>query len=53
MNIYSRNYEAVTLRGDSQVVLQLAGEWPCYDEHLNHYLDQIEKKAQNEIKTYM
>lgn len=39
-------YEAVTLRGDSQVVLQqLAGEWPCYDEHLNHYLDQIEQKA--------
>ncbi|PEP84029.1 ribonuclease H family protein [Bacillus toyonensis] len=39
-------YEAVTLRGDSQVVLQqLAGEWPCYDEHLNHYLDQIERKA--------
>ncbi|KEK24742.1 ribonuclease H family protein [Bacillus gaemokensis] len=39
-------YESVTLHGDSQVVLQqLAGEWPCYDEHLNHYLDQIEKKA--------
>ncbi|HEK9102535.1 TPA: reverse transcriptase-like protein [Bacillus pseudomycoides] len=39
-------YESVTLHGDSQVVLQqLAGEWPCYDEHLNHYLDQIEQKA--------
>lgn len=39
-------YESVTLYGDSQVVLQqLAGEWPCYDEHLNHYLDQIEQKA--------
>lgn len=39
-------YELVTLHGDSQVVLQqLAGEWPCYDEHLNHYLDQIEQKA--------
>ncbi|PFE06267.1 hypothetical protein COE15_12185 [Bacillus cereus] len=39
-------YEPVTLHGDSQVVLQqLAGEWPCYDEHLNHYLDQIEQKA--------
>ena len=38
-------YEAVTLRGDSQVVLlQLTGEWPCYDEHLNHYLDQIEQR---------
>ncbi|MGI8360844.1 ribonuclease H family protein [Bacillus cereus] len=43
--IYDNN-EAITLRGDSQVVLQqLAGEWPCYDEHLNHYLDQIEQKA--------
>lgn len=39
-------YESVILRGDSQVVLQqLAGEWPCYDEHLIHYLDQIEQKA--------
>ncbi|ABS21645.1 ribonuclease H family protein [Bacillus cytotoxicus] len=39
-------YEAVRLRGDSQVVLQqLAGKWPCYDEHLNDYLDQIEQKA--------
>ncbi|WP_243521434.1 ribonuclease H family protein [Bacillus pseudomycoides] len=39
-------YEPVTLHGDSQVVLQqLAGEWPCYDEHLDHYLDQIEQKA--------
>ncbi|EMA6341895.1 ribonuclease H family protein [Bacillus cytotoxicus] len=39
-------YEVVRLRGDSQVVLQqLAGKWPCYDEHLNHYLDQIEQKA--------
>lgn len=38
-------YEPVTLHGDSQVVLQqLAGEWPCYDEHLNHYLDQLNKK---------
>ncbi|HDX9590954.1 TPA: reverse transcriptase-like protein [Bacillus pseudomycoides] len=39
-------YESVILRGDSQVVLQqLAGEWPCYEEHLIHYLDQIEQKA--------
>lgn len=39
-------YESVVLRGDSQVVLQqLAGEWPCYEEHLIHYLDQIEQKA--------
>ncbi|HDX9580345.1 TPA: reverse transcriptase-like protein [Bacillus pseudomycoides] len=39
-------YESVILRGDSQVVLQqLAGEWPCYEENLIHYLDQIEQKA--------
>ncbi|MEI4800879.1 ribonuclease H family protein [Bacillus sp. NPDC077411] len=39
-------YESVILHGDSQVVLQqLAGEWPCYEEHLIHYLDQIEQKA--------
>lgn len=39
-------YESVILRGDSQVVLQqLAGEWPCYEERLIHYLDQIEQKA--------
>ncbi|MGG2066286.1 ribonuclease H family protein [Bacillus sp. S14(2024)] len=39
-------YESVILRGDSQVVLQqLEGEWPCYEEHLIHYLDQIEQKA--------
>ncbi len=46
-------YEAVRLRGDSQVVLQqLAGKWPCYDEHLNDYLDQIEQKGEaNEIET--
>lgn len=37
-------YETVTLRGDSHVVLQqLAGEWPCYEEHFNHYLDQIQQ----------
>ncbi|WP_445493038.1 reverse transcriptase-like protein [Niallia sp. 03133] len=32
-------------RGDSQVVLQqLAGEWPCYEEELNKWLDRIEEK---------
>ncbi|MFT8322206.1 MAG: reverse transcriptase-like protein [Bacillus sp. (in: firmicutes)] len=32
-------------RGDSQVVLkQLAGEWPCYEEELNKWLDRIETK---------
>ncbi|MCM2531886.1 reverse transcriptase-like protein [Neobacillus pocheonensis] len=32
-------------KGDSQVVLnQLAGEWPCYEEALNRWLDRIEEK---------
>ncbi len=34
-------------RGDSQVVLkQLDGEWPCFEEELNRWLDRIEKKLQ-------
>jgi ribonuclease HI len=32
-------------KGDSQVVLkQLEGEWPCYEDTLNRWLDRIEKK---------
>ncbi|MDQ0197589.1 reverse transcriptase-like protein [Neobacillus ginsengisoli] len=32
-------------KGDSQVVLkQLEGEWPCYEEALNRWLDRIEEK---------
>lgn len=34
-------------KGDSQVVLnQLAGEWPCYEENLNRWLDRIEAKME-------
>jgi len=33
------------IKGDSQVVLkQLEGEWPCYEETLNRWLDRIEAK---------
>ncbi|RSD26565.1 reverse transcriptase-like protein [Mesobacillus subterraneus] len=33
------------IKGDSQVVLkQLEGEWPCYEETLNRWLDRIENK---------
>lgn len=33
------------IRGDSQGVLkQLAGEWPCFEETLNNWLDKIEGK---------
>ncbi len=32
-----------TIKGDSQVVLkQLGGEWPCFEEGLNRWLDRIE-----------
>ena len=32
-----------TIKGDSQVVMkQLEGEWPCYEEGLNRWLDRIE-----------
>lgn len=32
-------------KGDSQVVLkQLEGEWPCYEDALNKWLDRIEEK---------
>lgn len=33
------------IKGDSQVVLkQLEGEWPCYEDVLNKWLDRIEGK---------
>ncbi|MDQ0155144.1 ribonuclease H family protein [Robertmurraya andreesenii] len=33
------------IKGDSQVVLkQLEGEWPCFEENLNRWLDRIEEK---------
>lgn len=35
----------VEIKGDSQVVLkQLEGEWPCFEENLNRWLDRIENK---------
>ncbi|MBO9128180.1 ribonuclease H family protein [Bacillus sp. 165] len=38
-------HQSVIFRGDSQVVLkQLSGEWPCYEQNLNRYLDRIEEK---------
>ncbi|OCA92805.1 reverse transcriptase-like protein [Pseudobacillus wudalianchiensis] len=37
----------VTITGDSHVVLkQLSGEWPCFDETLNKWLDRIEHKME-------
>jgi ribonuclease HI len=35
-------------KGDSQTVLkQLNGEWPCYEENLNRWLDRIEEKIKS------
>jgi ribonuclease HI len=39
-----------TISGDSLGVLkQLSGEWPCFEENLNKWLDRIEAKI-NELK---
>lgn len=36
------------IKGDAQGVLkQLQGEWPCYDEQLNMWLDRIEEKIKD------
>lgn len=38
-------HQRIIIKGDSQVVLnQLSGEWPCFDEALNRWLDRIENK---------
>lgn len=38
-------HQRIVIKGDSQVVLnQLSGEWPCFDESLNGWLDRIENK---------
>lgn len=35
------------IKGDSQGLLkQLEGEWPCYEENLNRWLDRIEEKIE-------
>ncbi|QED48362.1 reverse transcriptase-like protein [Cytobacillus dafuensis] len=35
-------------KGDSQgVLMQLKGEWPCYEENLNRWLDRIEEKIKS------
>lgn len=41
----SVHHMPVVFRGDSHVVLnQLSGDWPCYEESLNKWLDRIESK---------
>ncbi|WP_010283972.1 ribonuclease H family protein [Bacillus timonensis] len=39
------HHTTVTFKGDSHVVLnQLSGEWPCFEENLNRWLDRIEER---------
>ncbi|WP_409301276.1 reverse transcriptase-like protein [Peribacillus sp. SCS-155] len=41
------HHQKVRIKGDSQVVLnQLSGEWPCFEEELNRWLDRIEAKIE-------
>lgn len=36
-----------SIRGDSHGILkQLSGEWPCFEQNLNRWLDRIEEKVQ-------
>lgn len=40
-------HATVTFKGDSHVVLkQLSGEWPCFEENLNRWLDRIEERIE-------
>lgn len=40
-------HKKVTIKGDSQgLLMQLLGEWPCYEENLNRWLDRIEKQVE-------
>lgn len=37
----------IVIRGDSQgLLMQLKGEWPCYEDNLNRWLDKIEAKIE-------
>lgn len=39
------HHQSCVFKGDSLVVLnQLSGEWPCYEEPLNKWMDRIEAK---------
>ena len=41
------HHQSCIFKGDSLVVLnQLSGEWPCYEEPLNRWLDRIEEKLE-------
>lgn len=41
------HHQSCVFKGDSLVVLnQLSGEWPCYEEPLNRWINRIEKKLE-------
>ena len=41
------HHQRCVFKGDSLVVLnQLSGEWPCYEQPLNRWIDQIEEKLE-------
>ena len=41
-------HQKIVIKGDSQVVLkQLTGDWPCYEENLNRWLDRIEEQLKS------
>ncbi|RFU64088.1 hypothetical protein D0469_19255 [Peribacillus saganii] len=45
LEVLGVHHQAVTFKGDSQVVLnQLSGDWPCFEDTLNAWLDRIEAK---------
>lgn len=42
----------ITIKGDHLgLIMQLKGEWPCFDEELNSWLDKIQEKIEN-LKFY-
>ncbi|PLS16413.1 hypothetical protein CVD28_17585 [Bacillus sp. M6-12] len=45
LEVLGVHHQTVTFKGDSQVVLnQLSGDWPCFEDTLNAWLDRIEEK---------
>lgn len=41
------HHQSCVFKGDSLVVLnQLSGEWPCYEQPLNRWIDRIEAKLE-------
>ena len=41
------HHQSCVFKGDSLVVLnQLSGEWPCYEQQLNQWIDRIEAKLE-------